>query len=65
LKLLIKADKNKTGIITKDAFIQACEKSGANLTKEELKRVLDYFNHGSSHIDFVKMAKDLNLAGER
>ena len=63
--MLIKADTKRTGIIPKEAFVQACERAGANLTREEINKLVDYFHYGSTQIDFVRMAKDLNLSGER
>jgi hypothetical protein len=54
-------DQAKTGLVSKNEFKMVCQQANSNLTHDEASRMANYVGKRSPNVDYMKLAKDLNL----
>lgn len=63
--LLLSLDEEKTGKVSRQIFAKIVDTASNNITEDELTRMIDFIAGLSQEVDYVKLAKDLNLNSER
>lgn len=60
-KALSRLDQSRSGSVSKNAFQQACQQAGVNLSRDEIKRISQLFpaSQLNNGIDFLRMSTDL------
>lgn len=63
--LLISLDETKSGKVSRQIFAKIVDAASPGITEDELSRMIEHIAGLSAEVDFVKLAKDLNLNSDR